>query len=194
MNRTTPVLLLLAASLACGACLAGQTLPQGMAPLFQLDPTDAADLAEQTRIYPTTDRDAVLSASAAALQDMGFGVTGGERAFGVLVASKTADVEGAGVGHALAEGALVATTLMLSLLVGEDLVTDLPEQVSQEIHVSLLVSAARGGAATAVRISLDRDMHYDHGYSIPDHTELPLVYADFFEHLSRAVYLEGERL
>ena len=36
-------------------------------------------------------------------------------------------------------------------------------------------------------------MVYDQGGIVPDHTELPLVYQEFFERLSRAVYLEGER-
>jgi hypothetical protein len=89
----------------------------------------------------------------------------------------------------------VTTTVILSLLVGEDLVTDLPEQVAQQIHISLLVSESDSeNGEVEVRISLDRDMHYDHGGIVPDHTELPKVYQEFFERLSRAVYLEGEQL
>ena len=87
-------------------------------------------------------------------------------------------------------------TVILSLLIGEDVVTDLPEQVAQRIHINLLVSTAGDDArnATEVRISLDRDMLYDHGGMIPDHTELPRVYQEFFEKLSKAIYLEGEQL
>lgn len=193
MNRIL-TLALTAALFASGAASADQTRPLGMEPLFQLNPTDSADLASQTRVFPTEDRNDVLLAGAAALQDMGFGITGGERRFGLLVGSKHADVEGAGVGHAIAEGAVVATTLLLSLMVGEDLVTDLPEQIGQQIHVSILVSPSRTRPGTEVRISLDRDMIYDQGYTVPDHTELPLVYEEFFDRVSKAVFLEGERL
>jgi hypothetical protein len=100
------------------------------------------------------------------------------------------------VAHAVAEAALVTVTVLLSIAVGEDLVTDLPEQVAQRIHVSLLVSESGGddGGVTEVRVSLDRDMIYDHGGIIPDHTELPLVYQEFFAKLSRSVYLEEEQL
>jgi hypothetical protein len=175
-------------------CRAQQTEPLSMEPLFQYNPTDPADLSEQTRLYPTRDRESVLLASAAALQDMGFNVTGGEKRFGLLVGSKKADVEDPGAGHAMAEAAVVTLSIMASLLTGEDLVTDLPEQIGQEIHVSLLISEAGNRDATQVRISLDRDMIYDQGYSRPDHTELPMVYREFFERLSRAIYLEGERL
>jgi len=45
-----------------------------------------------------------------------------------------------------------------------------------------------------VRLSIDRDMIYDHGGVIADHTELPLVYQEFFGKLSKSVYFEGERL
>jgi hypothetical protein len=165
-----------------------------MEPYFRSNPTDAADLGEQTRRYPQADRQAVLFAGSAVLQDMGFRVTGGERRFGLLVGEKTADVPGAGLTHAVGEAVLVTATTILSLAVGENLIMDLPEQVAQRIHVSLLVTQEGDNGTTRVRISLDRDMIYDHGYAIPDHTELPLVYREFFERLSRAVFLEGQRL
>ena len=191
-----PVQVILLA-IALGHCaegaLAEQTKPLGMEPLFQLNPTSAADLHAQSRSFATADRARVLNASASVLQDMGFKVTGGEWEFGVLVGEKMAEVSSAGAVHATAEAALVVTTVLLSLLSGQDMVTDLPEQVAQRIHVSLLVSDERSGS-TGVRISIDRDMIYDHGGSIPDHTELPLVYEEFFERLSRSIFFEGERL
>ena len=173
---------------------AAQTEPLPMEPLFQLNPTDSADLSAQTRVYPTRDREAVLQASRAALQDMGFNLTGGNLEFGLLVASKQAEVEGAGLGHAVAEVAVVTLSVIASLMTGEDMITDLPEQISQVVHINLLVSESSASGSTEVRISLDRDMIYDQGYSIPDHTELPLVYQEFFEKLSKAIYLEGEQL
>lgn len=167
-----------------------------MEPLFRVNPTSEQDLANQTRRFNTGDREGVLFAGASVLQDMGFKVTGGERRFGLLIGEKTAEVTGAGVVHAIGEAALVTMTVILSVAVGENLVMDLPEQVAQRIHVSLLVSDAGDGEheLTEVRISLDRDMIYDHGGTIPDHTELPLVYREFFDKLARSVYLEGEQL
>ena len=92
----------------------------------------------------------------------------------------------------MGEALLVTATTVLSIAVGENLIMNLPEQVEQRIYVSLAVAEDESGVK-AVRISLDRDMVYDHGGIVPDHTELPLVYQEFFERLSRAVYLEGER-
>jgi hypothetical protein len=185
-------------ALALACCLpalavAQQTRPQSMEPFFKANPTSAQDLAEQTRRFPLADREAMVFASIGVLQDMGFKVTGGERRFGLLVGEKTADVPGAGLTHAIGEAALVTATIILSVAVGENLVMNLPEQVEQRIYVSLLVSAEPDSELTSVRISLDRDMVYDHGGIIPDHTELPLVYQEFFERLSRALYLEGEQ-
>jgi hypothetical protein len=185
-------------ALALACCLpalavAQQTRPQSMEPFFKANPTSAQDLAEQTRRFPLADREAMVFASIGVLQDMGFKVTGGERRFGLLVGEKTADVPGAGLTHAIGEAALVTATIILSVAVGENLVMNLPEQVEQRIYVSLLVSAEPDSELTSVRISLDRDMVYDHGGIIPDHTELPRVYQEFFERLSRALYLEGEQ-
>ena len=186
----------LAAALGCmaGTGWAQQTRPLGMEPYFQLNPTDPSDLAQQTRRYAQPDRAAILFASTAVLQDMGFKMTGGEKRVGLLVGEKTADVPGAGLTHAIGEAMLVTATTILSVAVGENLIMDLPEQVAQVVHVSLLVSADGNSEETVVRISLDRDMIYDHGHSIPDHTELPLIYQEFFERLNRAVFLEGESL
>ena len=184
----------LAMSCLVGATSAQQTRPQGMEPYFQLNPTDAQNLGEQTRRFAQADREAVLFAGAEVLQDMGFKVTGGERRFGLLIGEKIADVPGAGLTHAVGEALVVAATTILSVAVGEDLIMDLPEQVAQRIHVSLVVTKEGEDELTTVRISLDRDMIYDHGHIIPDHTELPLVYQEFFERLSSAVFLEGERL
>ena len=195
-SRLLCMLLPLVCCTPVSSALAQQTVPLAMEPLFQLNPTSAEDLSTQTRHFSTADRETVFFAAASVLQDMGFKVAGGERQFGFLAGEKTTDVPGAGVAHAVAEAALVTVTVLLSIAVGEDLVTDLPEQVAQRIHVSLLVSASGDddGGVTEVRVSLDRDMIYDHGGIIPDHTELPLVYQEFFAKLSRSVYLEEEQL
>jgi hypothetical protein len=200
MRTTATPLRILALALGLSLCApvsqANQTKPLAMEPLFQANPTDPADLSEQTRTYPTDDRAAVWLAAAAALQDMGYKITGGQKAFGLLVGQKTADVPGAGAAHGIGEAALVTTTVILSLLTGENMVTDLPEQVAQVVHVSLLVSPLHRADSrdTQVRISLDRDMIYDHGGIIPDHTELPLIYQEFFDRLSKSIYLEGQKL
>jgi hypothetical protein len=173
--------------------LAQQTRPQSMQPYFRLNPTSIQDLSDQTRRYREVDRRVLLYAGTNVLQDMGFKITGGERRFGLLIGEKTAAVPGAGLTHAVGEALLVTATTVLSLAVGENLIMDLPEQVAQRVYVSLMVTPLEGAGVIEVRISLDREMVYDHGGIVPDHTELPLVYQEFFERLSRAVYLEGER-
>lgn len=173
--------------------LAGQIVELSMTPLFQLNPTDPADLAVQSRRFDTSDNDVVLNGCLSVLQDMGYNISSGNRQMGLVVASRRAQVLPPGLVHAVAEAALIVTTVILSLLTGEDLVTDLPEQVEQTIFVSLLVSV-ESESQTRVRLSIDRDMRYDNGSVIPDHTELPLVYEEFFGKLARAVFLEAHQL
>jgi hypothetical protein len=172
---------------------AGQTVELSMTPLFQLNPTDPADLVTQSRRFDAGESDVVLNGSLSVLQDMGYSITSGNRQLGLVTAKKKAEVLPPGLDHAVAEAALIATTVLLSLLTGQDMVTDLPEQVEQTIYVSLLVSE-EAESQTLVRLSIDRDMRYDNGWIIPDHTELPLIYQEFFEKLSRAVFLEAHQL
>jgi glucose/arabinose dehydrogenase len=193
MNLRNAAFLLLC--LVAAAAQAQQTQPLAMKPLFQLNPTSAADRESQTRHFPGTDVDLVLEASAAVLQDMGYSIRGGDRGAGLLFAQKTAPVESAGTGHAIAEAGLVTVTVLASLLVGQDMVMDLPEQVSQRVYITLLVSAAaETQGSVRVRLSIDRDMTYDNGQVIADHTELPRVNEDFFSKLGKSVFLEGESL
>jgi len=197
MNITTRLIVVLGTLAAMvidpmPAC-ANQTAELSMMPLFQLNPTAPADLAIQSRRFDTNATGVVLNGCLSVLQDMGYSINNGDRYLGLVVASKRAEVLPPGMGHAVAEAAIVVTTVILSLLSGQDMVTDLPEQVEQSIFVSLLVTAETENQ-TRVRLSIDRDMLYDTGVIIPDHTELPLIYQEFFEKLSKAVFLEAHQL
>jgi hypothetical protein len=176
--------------------LARQTEPQGMEPLFQLNPTSAADLTTQSRSFPTSDSARVQNAAVQVLQDMGYQVRGGNREIGLLYADKVADVPAAGPGHAIAEAAVIAISILAMALSGQGDIQDLPEQVAQHIYVTLLVveETAHSSASVRVRLSIDRDMVYDQGYILADHTELPLIYQEFFEKLSKSVFLEAEQI
>ncbi|MEH6548353.1 MAG: hypothetical protein V7711_19035 [Pseudomonadales bacterium] len=182
--------------LTCVGAMAQQTKPLEMEPLFQFNPTSADDLASQQREFSTLDLTTVLDASTSVLQDMGYSVSGGDRQLGLLHAYKVADVPKPGLDHTLAEAGLVTVTVLASLLIGQDVVMDLPEQVSQHIYVSLLVSPVprEQPRATRVRLSLDRDMLYDNGRVIADHTELLLINQEFFEKLNKSVFLEEAQL
>ena len=199
--RTAPVITLSLALLLIGSGtslpvlaqqLARQTKPQGMEPLFQLNPTSAADLATQSRSFPTDGGAGVQNAAVQVLQDMGYQVKGGNREIGLLYADKVADVPPPGGVHALAEAVVVT----VSFILGRGDYVDLPEQVAQHIYVTLLIveETAHPSASVRVRLSIDRDMVYDQGYILADHTELPLVYQEFFEKLSKSVFLEVEQI
>ena len=184
---------LIAATVYTMPVQAKQTTELSMMPLFQLNPTAPADLVIQSHRFDTNESGLVFNGCVSVLQDMGYAVTGGDRPLGLVVARRKAEVPKAGLEHAVAEAALVTTTIILSLLTGQDMVTDLPEQVEQTIFISLLVSAETENS-TRVRLSIDRDMLYDNGRVIPDHTESPLIYQEFFGKLSKSVFLEAHQL
>jgi hypothetical protein len=168
-----------------------------MEPLFQLNPTSPTDLLAQSRSFPTADSNAILNASVAVLQDMGYQVKGGDRQLGLLYGDKVADVPRPGPDHDIAEAALVAVSILaIALGGGQGEIMDLPEQVVQHVYVTLLVVRETGHSAASVRVrlSIDRDMVYDQGYILADHTELPLIYQEFFDKLSKSVFLEAEQI
>jgi hypothetical protein len=180
-----------------GMALAQQTDPLAMEPLFQLNPTSVADLAMQSRRFPTANSNSVLNAATQVLQDMGYQIKGGHRQLGLLYGDKVADVPRPGADHYAAEAALVAISVLAIVFGGSQIeIMDLPEQIAQQVYVTLLVVGETGHPAPSVRVrlSIDRDMVYDQGYILADHTELPLVYQEFFEKLSKSVYLEAEQI
>ena len=180
-----------------GTALAQQTDPLGMEPLFQLNPTSAADLSTQSRSFPTADSKTVLDAAAQVLQDMGYQIKGGDRQLGLLYGDKIADVPRPGLDHDIAEAVVVVLSFIaIALVGGNGEAVDLPEQIAQHVYVTLLVTEETDHPAPSVRVrlSIDRDMVYDQGYIVADHTELPLIYQEFFEKLSKSVFLEAEQI
>ena len=173
---------------------AQQTKPQSIEPLFTVNPTSIVDTATQTRRYASTDTGLIRDAAIQVLQDMGYKIRGGDKELGLVWGYKRADVPSAGTAHAVAEAMVVTLTVVLSGIIGENVITDLPEQVAQDIYVNLQISRSFDSASSIVRLSIDRDMIYDHGGLIPDHTELPAIYSEFFEHLSRSIFLEASSL
>jgi len=136
----------------------------------------------QTRLFDTSDEEKILSASASLLQDLGFNLDESETDLGLLVSSKDRDATEAGQ----VVGA-IAWTIMFGIL------GDARYDSKQKIRASVVTSpAGENEERTAVRVTFQRVV-WDQKNRISKLEKLddPKIYQEFFEKLSKAVFLEA---
>lgn len=158
---------------------------------FRLDPESPAHKAAQTRFFETKDSDALLSASAAALQDLGFHVEECSRGLGFLRATKERSAR---------ESGQIATRIVLFVLSFGYFIK--PIDLQQQIAATIVASPSNAaGTRHEVRVMFHRvvwmgDGAFERNYIPPgqQRTEMvrdPLIYQQFFAKLSKAVFLEA---
>jgi hypothetical protein len=142
----------------------------------------------QTRRFDTGDESRALSACAELLQDLGFVIDSSETDLGVIVASKERSaIEGGQV------AAKVIVLLGTSMLMAP---TNLPIDEKQQFRASI-VSRPVGehGAQVAVRVTFQRMVWNDTGVlSKLEALDEPEYYQQFFEMLSKSLFLEAHQL
>lgn len=147
---------------------------------LQLSQESVQDRQMQSRHFQTADENAMLAASAALLQDLGFNLDESEPELGVLVASKRRDARE--VGQML--GAVMRT-----ILSGRSQTYD----EEQEIRASLVTRPSPEGTRIAVRITFQRTVWDSEGeISKTEAVNEPQIYQQFFDKLSKSVFLEAQ--
>lgn len=175
LHRRFKAIVLSAASLALVACQ--QPIPKEA---LQLSPESLQQRQMQTRRFDTADEAKVLAASAAVLQDLGFTIEESHVPLGLVVGSKDRDAVEAGQ---------VVAAVFVAILFG--VVT--PIDKDQKIRVSLVTRPLSGdttGIATRVtfqRIVRDTRNNVSKIEGLTDEK----LYQEFFEKLSKAVFLEA---
>ncbi len=141
------------------------------------------------RKYDTTDDKKVLQASAAALQDLGFTVDKSETDLGMIVASKNRSAVSVG------QATLAITADVASALFGA--YSNLYSQTDKEqkIEASLVVNPSLAEKTTVVRIKFQRVVWNQAGLVSRFETiKNPELYQGFFERLSKAIFLEEQKI
>ena len=170
--------------------LSGCVQPTQPAELFQLSPESSAHRAMQTRFFETENGHELLSASAAALQDLGFQVEESVREVGFLRAAK----ERSAREYGQYRNRFFVWLLSLGHLV-------IPVDLHQKIAASLVMRPLNQTASRQeVRIIFYRavwkgDGQADRNYIPPGEQKMemirdPEIYQQFFAKLSKAVFLE----
>lgn len=164
-----------------------QTQP---AELFQLSPESNANRAMQTRFFETANSRELLSASAAALQDLGFQVEESVREVGFLRAAKERS--------AREYGQYLNQFFVWLLSLGHVI---MPVDLHQKIAATIVARPVnQDGTKQEVRIMFYRvlwkgDGQSDRNYIPPGEQKMemirdPDIYQQFFAKLSKAVFLE----
>jgi hypothetical protein len=182
--------------------LAGCATPTHPSELFQLTPESAANKAMQTRMFEGSDETELLSASAAALQDLGFQVLESARDVGFLRAAKERSARQ--YGQEIARGLVFLASIAASLG-GANAVTWMPVDLQQQIDASLVTRPLdAAGTRHEVRILFYRvvwkgDGQEGNAYIPPGEQRMemirdPEIYQQFFARLSKAVFLEAQKI
>lgn len=160
-------------------------------------PKDFLKLAEdnlqvrqlQMRQFETINEKEIVLASAGVLQDMGFTIDDSETDLGVIVASKDRDATNAG------QVTLATMAVILSALGGSSSnAFDNIDKV-QKIRVSLVTKLNAEGNKILVRVTFQRIVWNNVGnVSRMETLKEPELYQGFFDKLSKAVFLEEQKI
>lgn len=135
----------------------------------------------QTRSYDTSSEKKLLIAGAGVLQDLGYNIDESETSLGVIVGSKDRDATEAGQ---------VVGAILIAALGGGSVSID----KNQKIRASLITHPA-GNNTTKLRVTFQRIVWNTQGQvSKTQSIEDPKIYQDFFDNLSKAVFLEAHEI
>lgn len=150
---------------------------------LELSPKSLENRQVQTRRFDTTDESSILSASAALLQDLGFNLDEAAPELGLILASKD---------RSAVEAGQVAAAVFVALLTGVATPTD----KNQKFRASVVTRPiGENRESIAVRVTFQRIVWNTQGQvSKREALDEPKMYQEFFDKLSKAVFLEAHEL
>jgi hypothetical protein len=144
---------------------------------------------QQMRKYATTDEKKVIQASAGALQDLGFTIDKSEIDLGMIVSSKNRTaVSASQVTAAITADVACALFGCYSNMYGR---TD----KAQKIEASVMVNSSLAKDTTVVRVKFQTVVWNVSGQVSRFETiKEPKIYQEFFERVSKAIFLEEQKI
>lgn len=182
MARLRPLAAL--ALLALAGC---QTDVERQTAALTLGQDNLAQRQMQSRRFDTKDEAAVLSATAAVLQDLGFGIDEVAAGSGLVVGSKDRD--------AIESQEMAGQMFLAALVAAAGGKADPQFDHLQKIRVSIVTRPSADRAATLVRVTFQRVVWNNKGQvSRVETIDDPVIHQKFFDKLSQAVFLEAHQL
>ena len=149
---------------------------------FLLSPVSLQERQLQTRVFETADEVALLAAGIGVLQDMGYSIDNTEKSLGLISASKQVDAT---------DGKQIAGAIIIALLGGEPM----PVDKEQKIKVNFITLPSRlNKKGFIARISFQRMIWDTQGQVRAETLKSPALYEEFFDKLSKSVFLEAHKI
>jgi hypothetical protein len=169
--------------LVLGALLIGlvgcETIPKDA---FKLSESSLQDRQLQTRLYETDEEVELIAAGIGVLQDMGYSVDETEKSAGLVTASKNVDATNAGQ---------VAAAVFVALMGGGNMAID----KEQKIKVSFVTKRSAKADGYLARATFQRIIWNTQGQITTAETmKAPELYTEFFDKLSKSVFLEAQNI
>ena len=173
-------------ALVIAACLSGcNTIPKDA---LSLGPESIQERQLQTRKYEGLKENDALAAGAGVLQDLGFTIVESESTLGVVVGNKDRSAVSAGQ---------IAGAVLLAMFTGTVMSTD----KDQRFFASLVTRPVIGSDGTPVpdnfyvRVTFARIVKNTQGIvTKAEQVKDEELYRGFFEKMSKAVFLEGQKI
>lgn len=169
------------------ALLAGcATVPKGF-----LKPSEKSleNRQLQMRQYDTKDEQMIISSVAGVLQDIGFTLDESETEVGLVSASKKADAT---------SGAQLTSAIVLDVaaaLLGSYSNATAQCDKAQVVKASVITQPSLDGSKTVVRVTFQRIVwNMSNQISRVETINEPQIYQKFYDGLSKAIFLEAEKI
>ena len=157
-----------------------QTIPKDA---LSLSPESLAQRQLQTRKYETIDEAKILSACVSLLQDMGFNLDESETNLGVITSSKM---------RSAVNPAQQVAMVMVAILGGGYMPTD----KVQKMRASVVTRpVGEKGEYIAVRVTFQRIVwNTQNQVTASESLTDPKIYQEFFDKLSKSIFLEAQEI
>jgi hypothetical protein len=134
----------------------------------------------QTRRFQTSDEPKLLAAAVGLIQDLGFNIDSTQSKLGLIAASKQRDAS---------DGGQIAGAVVIAALFGVSTSVDR----DQTIRVSVVTYPT--GGQTSLRVTFQRAVRNTQGQVTKlEFINDEAIYREFFEKLSKAVFLEAQKI
>ena len=151
---------------------------------FKVNESSLEKRQSQSRRYESSKEGEILLASAGALQDMGYTIDESAKPLGLVVASKDRDATNGGQVALVTFAALLGGTADYGAI-----------DKTQKIRASVVTKLSEDGKNTVVRVTFQRIVWNARGaVSRVETLGDPVLYQGFFEKISKAIFLEGQKI
>lgn len=140
----------------------------------------------QMRQYDTKDETKIITSVAGVVQDLGFTLDNSETDLGLVVASKKAD--------ATSGGQIAGAILLTALSRGQNNYVAMCDK-EQKVRASVIVQPSLDGNRIVVRVTFQRIVwNMSNQISKVETIIEPQIYEKFYTALSKAIFLEAEKI